>query len=61
MWHEFLIALCLVMVIEGILPFAAPKAWREAMQQVITLDNRTLRIMGLVSMLIGTGLLYIVN
>ena len=61
MWHEFFIALCLVMVIEGILPFAAPQAWREAMQQVVTLDNRTLRIMGLVSMLIGTGLLYLNN
>lgn len=61
MWQEFLIAICLVMVIEGILPFAAPQAWREAMQTVLSLDNRNLRIMGLVSMLIGTGLLYIVH
>lgn len=61
MWQEFLIAICLVMVIEGILPFAAPQAWREAMQTVLSLDNRSLRIMGLVSMLIGTGLLYIVH
>lgn len=61
MWQELLKALCLVMVIEGILPFAAPAAWREAMRNIIALDNRSIRLMGLVSMLIGVGLLYLVH
>ena len=56
--QDFLAALCLVMVIEGILPFVAPKTWREAMQSVILLNDKSLRIMGLLSMLIGAGLLY---
>jgi uncharacterized protein YjeT (DUF2065 family) len=30
-------------------------------QQLAVVDNRTLRTIGLVSMLIGTGLLYIVH
>ena len=49
------------MVIEGIFPFLAPKAWREAMVMVVKFDNRSLRIMGLSSMLIGTGLLYVIH
>ena len=61
MLNEFWIALCLVMIIEGILPFAAPKAWREAMRTAIEMDDRSLRLIGLISMLTGTGLLYIVN
>ena len=31
MWQEGLIALCLVFVIEGIMPFVSPRRWREAL------------------------------
>ena len=61
MWHELLIAICLVMVIEGIMPFLAPKAWQEMLVNVSQLAPRQIRIMGLASMLIGTALLYVVN
>jgi hypothetical protein len=60
-WHELLIAICLVMVIEGIMPFLAPKAWQELLANVAQLSPRQIRLMGLASMLIGTALLYIVN
>ena len=30
MWQEFGIAFCLVLVLEGILPFLCPRQWREA-------------------------------
>jgi uncharacterized protein YjeT (DUF2065 family) len=49
------------MVIEGIMPFLAPKAWQELLANVSKLAPRQIRIMGLASMLIGTALLYIVN
>ncbi|HEY9034844.1 MAG TPA: DUF2065 domain-containing protein [Pseudomonadales bacterium] len=61
MWQTFLIALCLVMVIEGILPFLAPRLWRDAMQAATTLPDRQLRMIGLASMLAGTVLLYIIH
>ena len=61
MWHELLIAICLVMVIEGIMPFLAPKAWQEMLANVSKLAPKQVRIMGLASMLIGTALLYVVN
>lgn len=61
MWHEFAIAMCLVLVIEGLLPFLAPRAWRSMVQGAAGLSDRGLRIAGLASMLMGTALLYIVN
>ena len=61
MWHDLAVAVCLVLVIEGILPFLAPAHWRQMILQVVQMEDRSLRLMGLVSMLLGTGLLYLVN
>ena len=61
MWHELLIAICLVMVIEGIMPFLAPKTWQELLVSVSQLASKQIRLIGLASMLIGTALLYIIN
>ncbi len=60
MGHSLLDAVCLVFVLEGILPFLAPQMWRNMMQQMITQSDKALRMFGLVSMLIGIGLLYFV-
>ncbi len=61
MWHDLLVAVGLVMVIEGIMPFLTPASWRRMMRNVSEMDDRTLRVVGLVSMLAGVGLLYLVN
>jgi uncharacterized protein YjeT (DUF2065 family) len=61
MWHELLIALSLVMVIEGIIPFLSPDAMRKMLRIVEETDDRSLRIAGLVSMLLGIVMLYLVN
>lgn len=61
MWKEGLIALCLVFVIEGIMPFVSPGQWRQALLLLIQMDDRKIRMMGLASMLIGTALLYLVH
>jgi uncharacterized protein YjeT (DUF2065 family) len=55
------IALCLVLVIEGLLPFASPKAWKTMVMQAQGLDERSLRIVGLVLMVLGTLMLYWLN
>jgi hypothetical protein len=60
-WHEFAIAMCLVLVIEGVMPFIAPRAWRGMVTTAADLDDRGLRVAGLCSMLAGTALLYLVN
>ncbi len=61
MWHDLLAALALVMVIEGILPFLNPGAMRSIMRAVSDLDDRSLRISGLVSMALGVIMLYLVH
>ena len=61
MWHDLGIALCLVLVIEGIIPFVYPKRWKEMVVVVAEIDDKTLRVVGLVSMMTGTGLLYLIN
>lgn len=58
MWQELGIAFCLLLVLEGILPFLSPRRWREAVVSLAQLEDRQLRLIGLGSMLLGTGLLY---
>ncbi|WP_349572358.1 DUF2065 domain-containing protein [Azotobacter salinestris] len=61
MWQEFAIALCLMLVLEGILPFLNPRRWRRTVVQLVQLSDRRLRLMGLASMLLGTALLYLLH
>ena len=61
MWQDFAAAVCLVLVIEGILPFLYPKRWRTLAMSLATVDDRTMRIMGFSSMLIGVVCLYLVR
>ena len=46
-------ALCLVLVIEGLLPFIAPKVWRETMMKVSQFNDGQLRMIGLLSIVVG--------
>ncbi|MBB1076151.1 DUF2065 domain-containing protein [Rhodoferax sp. 4810] len=61
MWHELFIALALVFVIEGILPFIAPATLRRLLLEVTRQDDRQLRFAGLTSMVSGVVLLYLIN
>ena len=53
----FLPALALMLVLEGILPFLAPVAWREAFLRMTQMKDGQIRFMGLASMLAGLLLL----
>jgi uncharacterized protein YjeT (DUF2065 family) len=61
MWHELATAASLILVIEGILPFLSPDRWRRLAITVARVDDRTVRVIGLVSMLMGTAVLYLVR
>jgi hypothetical protein len=61
MWHDFLVAMALLLVIEGIWPFLSPASLRHAMRLLLEQHDAALRIAGLVSMLCGVALLYWVN
>lgn len=53
-------ALALMLVIEGILPFVAPRAWRETFRRLIEMTDGQVRFAGLASMATGLILLFIV-
>ena len=61
MWEELGKAFCLMLVLEGIVPFLYPGRWRSLVVTLATVNDRQLRTMGLVCMLLGVGLLYIIN
>lgn len=60
-WHELLVASCLVLVLEGIMPFVAPQRWRKLVEYAARIDDRSMRMLGLGSMLAGVLLLYLIN
>lgn len=52
-------ALALVLIFEGLLPFAFPNFWRKMMSEAIQLTEKQLRTMGFVSLLIGLTVLFL--
>ncbi|HEV8257805.1 MAG TPA: DUF2065 family protein [Steroidobacteraceae bacterium] len=55
--ETFLAACALVLVLEGLLPLVAPRAWRDAFRRITDLSDGQLRFIGLISIVIGTILL----
>lgn len=59
--QDLLTALALMLVIEGIVPFVSPDGLRRMLATLAEMDDRTVRMTGLVTMLCGVGLLYLVH
>lgn len=60
-WTDLLSAVALLMVIEGLLPFANPRGSRRTMAMLAQMPEDKLRIVGLVSIIAGLLLLWIVR
>ncbi len=58
-WQVFPVAIALVFIIEGALPFLSPGHWRRMLAMAAHMDERSVRITGLGSMLLGVVLLYV--
>jgi len=54
-------AIALVFILEGLLPFVFPELWKKMMTQAVQSSARDLRIMGLVSITIGMGVLFFLS
>jgi uncharacterized protein YjeT (DUF2065 family) len=52
-------AFALILVLEGVLPFVAPAAWRETFRRLIRFSDGQIRFVGLASMLLGMILLMV--
>ncbi len=55
--ETFLAACALVLVLEGLLPLVAPRAWRDAFRRLTDLSDGQLRFIGLISIVVGIVLL----
>lgn len=53
MASTLLLAFALMLVLEGMLPFVAPRVWRETFRRVTEMSDGQIRFIGLTSMLIG--------
>ena len=51
--QTFWLALALVLVIEGLLPFLSPSGWRRMFLQITQLADGQIRFFGLCSMVAG--------
>jgi uncharacterized protein YjeT (DUF2065 family) len=60
-WTEILTALALVLVLEGMLPFISPSSYRRMVAEIMRLGDSSIRNVGLVVMIAGLLLLYIVR
>lgn len=59
MSDNLLLAFALMLVLEGLLPFIAPNAWRETFRRLIEFSDGQIRFVGLTSMLAGLILIMI--
>ena len=53
----FLMALALMLILEGVLPFLAPSLWRDTFRRTTQMSDGQIRFVGLSSMLVGLLLL----
>ena len=61
MGDDILTALALVLIIEGLLPGLAPSTWMKVMRDAAKMGSQGIRTAGIISMLSGALLLYILT
>jgi len=58
MGTTFVMALALMLILEGVLPFLAPQFWRDTFRRITQMSDGQIRFVGLSSMLVGVLLLF---
>jgi uncharacterized protein len=61
MWDTVLIAIALMLILEGMMPFLSPRTWREAFKKLIEMGDGQIRFIGLSSMMVGLLLLMLLK
>jgi len=60
-FYSFIAAIGFFLIFEGVLPFVAPRFWRLLVLTMAGRPERSLRITGLISMLIGLVILFLAH
>ncbi len=61
MLDAFLMAIALMLILEGIFPFVLPGVWRETFRKLMEMEDGQIRFMGFTAMLVGLLILFLVN
>ena len=61
MGTTLLMALALMLILEGVLPFLAPNLWRDTFRRITQMNDGQIRFVGLSSMIVGLILLWFVR
>ena len=59
--NSLLAAFGLMLVLEGVLPFLAPRLWRDAFRNMFEFNDGQVRFVGLLSLLAGLSLMWVVR
>lgn len=59
MGRTLILALALMLVLEGLVPFVAPAMWRETFARLIRMADGQIRFVGLGSMVLGLVILIV--
>jgi uncharacterized protein YjeT (DUF2065 family) len=60
-WQDLLTAMALVLVWEGLMPTINPSGFRKLLKTLLEMDEKSLRVMGFSSMIIGAFLVFLVR
>jgi uncharacterized protein len=60
-WADLLAGLAFYLIIEGLFPFAVPKAWRRGLAAIAQLEDHHLRSFGLGAVITGLVLLLLIR
>lgn len=59
MSDTLLLAVALMLILEGLLPFITPRLWRDTFMRLVQLSDGQIRFIGLTTMLVGLILLMV--
>ncbi len=59
LWHTLGLATALLLILEGLLPFLDPGRYRRYLMRILSLDEGSLRMAGLLAITLGVVLLYL--
>ncbi|MDD5002349.1 MAG: DUF2065 domain-containing protein [Betaproteobacteria bacterium] len=61
MQNVLLLAIGMVLVIEGLMPLFFPRQWRDMFRQIMVLTDGQLRFVGLIAVAIGLLLVFLLK
>ncbi|MGA2548712.1 MAG: DUF2065 domain-containing protein [Burkholderiaceae bacterium] len=61
MWSTIVVALALLLIFEGLMPFAAPARWKDTFRRIVEFTDGQVRFLGLLSIIVGFILLFVAS